>query len=137
VDISDGELSTKSVSLPLPKRITYEYTFPTGKESEETVIEEVLEAVPPGQLLKLKFQLPLSTWANLDTQRIKDRLAGHYLEVALQNDALPEYRLGQDLDTFKKAATRTDELKTVIKTMNTDLDKKKLFKLCRRYVKND
>lgn len=137
VTIDDGKVTTKSVELPLPKRITYDYEFNTGVDSEETIIEDVLESVPPGNLIKLKFQLPLSVWANIDTQRIKDRLSGHYLEVALQNDALPEKRLGKELETFKKATSRLDELKTIIRIMDTDLDKKKLFKLCRRYVTDD
>jgi DNA repair exonuclease SbcCD nuclease subunit len=135
VDLEAG--TTESLELPLPKRLTYEVIYKEGKDSEDALIEDVIKAVPPGSLLKLKFNLPLSTWSTLRTNRIKEALSGHYLEVVLHNDPIAEKRTNLELSKFRKAMTKTEEIQTVLETFTTDLDKQKLFKICTSYVKDD
>jgi DNA repair exonuclease SbcCD nuclease subunit len=134
VKIIPKKIKIKKHRLNLPKKITLEIDFEEGKSSEESLIEFVKEKVPVNQLLKLKFELPLSTWSSLDRVYIEKALQEHCLELKLENNPIPEVRARRSIDKMSKAKTIEEEIGIILKEEDFGLRKKKLKKICLRYV---
>lgn len=134
VTVTLSSIIVKKHRLPLPKKITIPLEFVEGRDTEEGIIEFVKENVPSGNFLKLKFELPLSSWSALNKKRIQEGLRKHLRELKLDNDPISEQRPRKIAARVAKAKSIKQELNIVIEEEEFGLDKKKLKKVCNRYV---
>jgi len=129
-----SSVSVEQYRLPLPKKITLDLEFTEGEDTEESIIEFVKDTVPSGNFVKLKFELPLSSWSALNKKRIQEGLRKHTHEVKLANDPIAEHRPRKLAEKIAKAKSMKHEVAVIIKEEEFGLDKKKLKKVCDRYV---
>jgi DNA repair exonuclease SbcCD nuclease subunit len=121
--------------LDLPKKISLDVTFKDGEDSEESIIKYVKKDVEKGQMLKLKFQMPLKIWASLHKDRIKDGLKDHCIELKLENEPVEEMKQRASMDKIAKAVTIQEEISILIEEDAYGLDKEKLSECCNQFVK--
>ena len=127
-------IKVKKYRLPLPKKITLEVEFEEGVDSEATMIEFIKDNIPANNFLKLKFELPLNVWGSLNKTYVKESLKNHCLELKLENDPIPDIRTRKSIEKVSKAKSLQQEMDIVIKEEDLGLDKKKLRKICNRYL---
>ena len=124
----------KKYKLPLPKKITLEVEFEEGVDSEETMIEFIRDNIPAGNFLKLKFELPLNLWGSINRKYVREALKDHCLEIKLENDPIPDVRTRKSIEKVSKAKSLQQEVDVVIDEEDLGLNKKKLRKICRKYL---
>ena len=134
VELEGNAIATKSLKLPLPKKINLHLDMEEGKDSEETIISYVKENVEEGQFVRLVFSIPVDFWATLNKEYIQNSLKTYCLEVKLENDPIQEKRSRANLKEVEKAKTVEEELDIIIEEDSFGLDKEKLKSSCRKFV---
>ena len=133
VNIGD-ETQVIKYQLNLPRKMTLLVAFEEGKDSEDSVIEIIKKEIPAGNLVKLQFKLPLSTWSSLDKRYIEKELSDHCFELKLENDPIPEYRTRKAIEKVSKAHNLLEELSIILKEEDFGLDIEKLKETCLGYL---
>ena len=134
VSIDKNIVKVKRHRLVLPKKINVAVTFKEGVDTERSVIDFIKKTFPAGNLVKLKFTLPLSVWSSLNQPYIKKELGEHCLEVVLENDPIPECAPRKSIEKVAKAKNLSEELSIILDDDDFGLDRQKLEKTCRNYL---
>jgi DNA repair exonuclease SbcCD nuclease subunit len=134
VEISGNKIRTISRHLDLPKRFNLSIGFDAETDTAETVIDAVRQAVPEGNLVRLKFELPLSQWALLNRKKISEGLRSSYLEIKFNNDAMPENVMREWAKKVADCKTIHDEIKVIVDLEDTTLDKANILMRCESYL---
>lgn len=121
-------------ALDLPQKINlYFENYDVNKNTEEDIIKRVKKTVDKGSLVKLRFELPLSSWASINHTMIKEQLADYCSEVRLDNTPIPEHRTRKIAKTMAKAKSIEEEIEIGIKDSDVEVSPKTLKKLCLKY----
>ena len=134
VEIAGKVLTTKSRHLDLPKRFNLSVSFDSQVDTAESVVDAVRKEVPKGNLVRLKFTLPLSVWATLNKRKIHEELLQDYLEVKLHNDPITEAFVREGAKKLEGLKDINEEVKVMVEDEDTPLDKIKLLSICTRYL---
>lgn len=134
VEVEGRAIETSLRHLPLPKRFNLSVEFDSRIDTAEDVIEVVQKQIPKGSLVRLKFKLPLSVWAVLNKRKIHDELLKDYFEVKLHNDPVLEEIVRQGAKKLEGAKDINEEIKAVLDSEETNLDRVKLMAILKAYV---
>lgn len=137
VELSGAGCKTESLHLPLPKKITVDVSkFEIGKDSEQSIIKDVLEKFPKPDNIKLKFHLPQTVWSKVDHQRIGKELGEFYPEVRLENDpGWGDTRMRESTSIVTACKSIKEEISKVIELESLNLDKERLLQVCLEFTK--
>jgi DNA repair exonuclease SbcCD nuclease subunit len=136
VELSGDVCKTESLHLALPKKINIEVSkFEIGRDSEQSIIDGILEEFPERDHIKLKFHLPQTVWAKIDHQRIQKELGEFYPEVRLENDPGMENRTRENTSSIVASQSIEEEISKVIELESLNLDKKRLLQVCLEFTK--
>lgn len=134
VEISGQKIRTTSRHLDLPKRFNLNVGFDTKTDTAESIIAGVQDLVPHGNLVRLKFELPLSQWSLLNRKKIVEGLSKDYLEIKFHNDAVPESTTREWSEQIKKCKTINEEIRVIVNLEETISDKENIIKRCEDYL---
>lgn len=134
VEIDGKKIKTTLRHLNLPKRINLCVVFYSKKDTAESVIDTVRNGVPKGNLVRLRFQLPLAVWAALNKRKIHEELSKDYLEVKLHNDPILEEVTREGAKKLEGSKDINEEIKIVVDNEETALDKQRLLVLLKKYL---
>jgi len=129
VDVTKDHLQIGAVDLHLPKKLGYAVQFTDGEDSEEEVINFVLANAPAGNLVKLKFNLPIEIYASINKQQVRERLKQHCLAVEFDNDPVTTNRARVNVDKVAKAKTLAQEIDAILDVEDLDIDRNKVKNL--------
>jgi hypothetical protein len=133
IDDTNGSVTTKSLHLNLPKKLNLSVTFKEGEDSEKDIVDFIRNNTEKDSLVRLVFQLPLSTYASLDKEYIKKEVSDHVTELKLDNDAVQEKRIRKNVEKMAKAKTLDEEFAITIETDDYGVEHVRLVKTCKRY----
>jgi len=133
VDLAAKVKVTKH-QLSLPRKICLRLEFTEGKDTEQSIVDFVKENVAKNNLVKLKFEMPLSNWVALNRKYIKSSLEQLYKEILLENDPIPEIRTRAAIKKVSEAKSLDEELSIIVEEEDFGLDKGKLKKICTGYL---
>jgi len=123
-DEENNEFTRESKNLDLPKRITI--SVPENLK-EKDLIKFVKKTAGEEDLVKLKFNMTIEQYAALDKTKLKDILGN----VILTNDQKVSDTKKYS-ETIKNTKSLDEELLAFINKLE-NIDKKKLFLLCKKY----
>lgn len=135
VIVSDTQ-APRSIQLGIPQKIALDVGYTPGETTEEEIVRKVADTVPTGNLIKLVFNLPITAWAALGKDYIKNELKDNYLEVILDNDPVSESVLRKGIQRVSQAKSLMEEIHILIEESDTKLDKKKLTSICQEIVRD-
>ena len=133
VDISDV-VGVKHLRLDLPKKVTLNIEVDENGVTEEDVTSFVKDEIKDTCFLKLKFILPQTVYASLDKEYIRNELKSCVESVVFDNDPIVEKRSRVGIEKIAKAKSVEEEVYITIDEDDTILDKKKLKKVCSKYL---
>jgi DNA repair exonuclease SbcCD nuclease subunit len=134
VEIDEGEVRTRTLRLDLPKRVTVDIEFEEGKDSEDDIVELIKEHVDENSLVKIRFELPMSTWSTINKKKVKAALLGSFTQVKLENNPVPLERNKESLKRISKTRTFGEELDVLLEEESSGLDKKRLRSVCLKHM---
>jgi DNA repair exonuclease SbcCD nuclease subunit len=142
VDLDENTVTSHKLDLPQRVVVNIEWTDrleKSGKKSkafmtETNVVDLVKQAVDPGNFVKIKFELPLSVWREINQTMIREMLADYCLEVRLDNVPIPEKKDIEYQVEMKKAKTIPEELDVIIDKEDFGVNKKALKNFFKKYV---
>lgn len=132
---SKNNIITENLSLELPKRYNLLITYNPKEDNERDVVDFVRDKVREGQLVRVCFNLPLTTWASVDKNFIREALKDYVLELKLDNVPVQEIKQRESFEKILKAKTIEEELSVLVKEDSFGLDPDKLIKKCNSYLK--
>jgi len=130
LEVDIVESTVKELSLDLPKKLALSVKlnsedFSSDKSVEKLIADSVSGITDKYSLLKLKFELPVHLWASIDKKRLREYL-GDFIELKLHNTPVVEIQENSQVES----TTVKDDINEVVEALNTDLNKKRLKKIC-------
>jgi len=129
VDVAKDRIAVNALDLELPRKINFAVEFTDGDNSEEDVISFIQKKAPIGNLVKIKFNIPVDIYAGINKQQIRERLKEHCLAVEFDNDPIIVSRTRTNTDRIAKANGLSQELDIILESIDSPLDKKEIKKL--------
>ena len=121
--------------LRLPQKFNlYFPDYDVTKSTEDEIVKQVKKEVPKGSFVKLRFELPLSSWASINHTAIKEHLENHCTEVRFDNNPVPENRTRKVAKIMAKAKSIEEEIEIGIEDSDVEVNKTTLKKLCLKYL---
>jgi DNA repair exonuclease SbcCD nuclease subunit len=131
VEIEKDKISTTSVKLNLPEKKTINLSFDPGKDTEDSLIAFIKENIQEKSLVKLVFNLPNASWADVNKDKIKEEFKDYLSEIKLENNPIQIQNTRISSESIKKASSIEEELKIIIEDSDElELDKETLYGYC-------
>jgi len=126
VDVTTSNIKVSILDLDLPRKMVFHVEFTNGEDTEDSIIEFVKATARKGNLVKLKFNLPVEEYAGINKPYVKEQLKEHCITLDFDNDPVLNVRSRVDIDKIARAQTFEQEVDVILDNEKFDLDTSKL-----------
>ncbi len=128
VTLDGTDYKVQKLFLDLPKKVNFLVDYWEGKHTEEDIIIFVKNSAKQNNLVKLKFNLPIATYAAINKTYVIEQLKNVCLGVIFDNDPVVTTRNRKNMDEVSQAKTFEDEISIVLENEDFGLNKTELKK---------
>lgn len=129
VNVTTKDIKVSPLALDLPHKMNFRVEFTDGEDSEDDIIKFVKDKAAAGNLVKLKFNLPVEIYATINKAYVKEQLKTHCLALEFDNDPVLKTRSRVDIEKIANAQTVEQEVEIIMANETFDLDPNRLKKV--------